>query len=310
MSEQLITKYRPQSFDEVYGNELAIRSLKTALASDSRPHSYLFTGCSGIGKSTLAKILAKELDATVTQLDAASNSSVEDTRRLVEISGYKPITGKDNVVYIIEEAHNLSAKGFEPLLLLTENARPWLYIIFCTTEPAKIPQTIKTRSFHVNLKPLKPFDLTELISTVAELEKWSLAPDVLTGIIQASEGSARQALVVLQVGHECSSKEELSKIIETVESEEDPSAKLCQLLMKGSENWKQISKLLEEIQGNEEETLIRSCRYVAKAITRSDETQAAQFSKLLHAMTRFSTFDARVNLVAAITWYLFGNVIF
>ena len=310
MNKQLIEKFRPQTFSEVYGNELAVRSLQSVLSDSTRPHSYLFTGPSGCGKSTLAKIVAKELDSDIIQFDAATNSGVESTRKLVEASGFKPLSGK-NIVYIIEEAHNFSGgKGFEPLLLLTESPPPWLYIIFCTTNPQKVPQTIKTRSFHVNLKPLKPFELMDFVSMIAELEGWNLSSDVLTGIVQASEGSPRQALVILQVGHACSTKEELSQIIEAVESEEDPSAKLCQLLMRGSQNWKQISKLLEEIQGNEEDTLIRSCRYIAKAICRSEEAQAIQFSKLLHALTRFSTFDPRINLVAGITWYLFGNVIF
>lgn len=308
--EPLITKYRPQTLGEIYGNELAIRSLDSALTSDSCPHCFLFTGNSGIGKSTLSKIVADRLNANITVLDAASNSSVDDTRRLVETSKHQPIFVKPNICYVIEEAHNLSQKGFEPLLLLTENPPPYLYVIFCSTEPKKIPKTIETRAFHLALKPLKPQEISELITTVAELEAWTITPEVMTAMIQASEGSARQALTILQVGHEVTTAQQLSEIVQAVESENNPAIQLCQFLMKGGENWRQISRLLAEIEGNEEEVLILCCRYVSKAIIKSEETQAHQFARLLHALTKFSTFDSRVNLIAGITWYLFGNVIF
>src|SRR5271163_3573022 len=109
-SEPLITKFRPISFDEVLGNELCIKSLREALRSESRPHAFLFSGPSGVGKTTLARIIGKELDAFIQQTNAATNSGVEDTRKMAEAAQYKSVMGQPTKLLIIDEAHNLSQK--------------------------------------------------------------------------------------------------------------------------------------------------------------------------------------------------------
>jgi DNA polymerase III gamma/tau subunit len=306
MSEPLITKYRPINFDEVIGNELCIQKLKETLKTDSRPHSYLFTGPSGIGKTTLARILGKEFDAFIQEIDAASHSGVENTREIVESSKFKSIMNESSKLLIIDEAHNLSAKAWEPLLKLLEDPPSYFYIVLCSTELAKIPQTIKNRCYHVPLKPLKSREIENLLADVCEIEKWEVNGDVFNAIIPASGGSARLALSILQAGHSCTSREELATIIAEVESENSPVIKLCQYLIKGGKDWPQISRMLEQIE-DPDEGIAHACNYLAKAMTRSEERQADQIWRIIQCLSENrAIWDKRIQLYAGIGKYLFG----
>jgi len=138
---QLITRYRPISFNEVVGNTEIIKALADAVHSESCPHDYLFTGCAGIGKTSLARIIAKEINASINEVDAASHSSVEDTRLIVEASGFTSIMLQQNKMYIIDECHNLSRKAWEPLLKLIEDPPSSVFVSLCTTDPKNIPDT-------------------------------------------------------------------------------------------------------------------------------------------------------------------------
>lgn len=306
---QLITKYRPDDFDIVIGNEAAVKGLAEAVASQSRPHAYLFTGTTGVGKTTLARIIAKKVDATVEEICAATQSSVEDTRRIVAVAGYKPITGKDKLI-IIDECHNLSDKGWQPLLKLTEDPPPYIYLALCTTEVQDVPSTIKSRCYPVSLKPVKPFDLQNLLRTVAELEGWQVEADIYQGIVQAAGGSVRQALVFLQVGHALKTKDELSLIISEVESENNPAVKLAQALLKGVTNWKAISKLMEPLKDEEAASISIITRYLAGCLARSEEEQAQHIYRLLRSFVETNTYDHRIHLYTAIGKCLWGQLPF
>lgn len=306
---QLITKYRPDDFDVVIGNELVVKALADAVASQSRPHAYLFTGTTGIGKTTLARIIAKKVDATVEEICAATQSSVDDTRRIVEVSGYKPITGKDKLI-IIDECHNLSKKGWEPLLKLTEDPPPYLYLALCTTEVQDVPATIKSRCYPVTLKPVKPFELQQLIRLIAELEGWQVESDIFQAIVQAAQGSVRKALVVLQAGHALKSKEELSQIVADVESEDNPAVKLAQALLKGVTSWKAISKLIEPLKDEEGEAVTTITRYLAGCLSRSEEEQAQHIYRLLRSFVETNTYDHKIHLYTAIGKCLWGQLPF
>jgi DNA polymerase-3 subunit gamma/tau len=247
-TNQIITKYRPINFSEVLGNEKIIQALNTTIHGPTPPHCFLLTGITGCGKTTISRIIAKEMNASILEVDAATTGSVEDMRQLVEMAQYKPITAEPNRMYIIDECQNLSgAKSFQPMLKLAESLPEFLYLAFCTTEPQKVPAALQNRCYHIALKPLKSKDIEELLTTVCEVEKWDVSNDVFNCIVQASGGSARLALSLLQAGYTAKTREELSEIIAEVESENSPVIKLCQLLIKGNKNWPQISRLLEQI---------------------------------------------------------------
>jgi DNA polymerase-3 subunit gamma/tau len=154
MSLPLVIKYRPKSFEEVIGHEDMLMALLRAISSDTCPHSFLFTGVSGLGKTTLARITAMELQADPLEIDAASNNGVDATRGLVELGQHMSMVGDGRRAIIIDECHTLSKQAWQPLLKLLEEPPDHLYIMLCTTELEKVPDTIRNRCFHVVLKPL------------------------------------------------------------------------------------------------------------------------------------------------------------
>ncbi len=307
--EQLITKYRPLGFDEVVGNVLVVKALKEAVNSDSRPHGYLFTGPAGIGKTTLSRIVASVIGATVHEFDAATNGSVDDTRNIVETCGFKPLNGKP-MMWIIDECHNFSQKGFEPLLKLIEDPPSYAYFSLCSTNPVKIPKTIQTRCYPVTLKPLKHPEIEDLVATIAELENWTLTDSTFQAIVQASEGSARRAITILQAGHACVDRDELSLVISEVGRQDSPTLELCRYLVKGGQNWKQISKFLDEID-DLDEVDEQIMGYMAQVMARSEEQQARTAWIILRAMLIPSNgYNKKAKLAGAIGTILWGNSVF
>lgn len=305
--EPLITKFRPITFDEVLGNQGPIKALREAVGREGRPHCYLFTGPPGIGKTTLARIVAKELDSSVTELDGGTSGGVADTRLICETAIYKPITGKARHMIIIDECQGLSKDAWKPLLKLLEDPPSYLYFALCTTEPEKVNAAIVTRCHPVRLKPLKRGEIEELLELVISIEKWEVDNDVFNAIVVASQGSARMSLSILEAGHSCVSREELSTIVSKVESENSPIIQLCQLLIKGNKEWKTISQLLEAVE-EPEEAIAHACSYLARAMTRSEERQADNIWRIIQCLSENrAIWDKRIQLYAGIGKHLFGS---
>jgi DNA polymerase-3 subunit gamma/tau len=305
----IITKYRPIDFIEVIGNVEIVNALSAAVRGPNCPHAYLFTGSAGIGKTTLARIIAKEVKASILEIDAASHSSVDDTRLLVVASGFSSITLQPNRLYIIDEAHNLSSKAWEPLLKLLEDPPHSIYIALCTTNPKNIPATITSRCYPVALRPIKSVELQDLLSVVAELEGWTIHNDIFMPMVMAAEGSARKALTILQAGHAAQSRDELSRIILEVDSDTDPATDLCKYLMSGKREWRTVSKLLSEIE-NPEEALQSVSRYLVGSMARSEDAQAHQIWIMLQMFLSDPSWDKKVQLWQAVGRIFWGTIPF
>jgi replication-associated recombination protein RarA len=311
MSLPLITKYRPEVFEEVIGNELCIKALAEAMKGDAHPHAFLFTGPTGVGKTTLARIIAKEVNAFIQEMDAASNSGVDDTRRLVENSCFPSlvIPGQKNRMIIVDECHNLSDKAWEPLLKPIEEPPLFLYWALCTTEPEAVKLTVKKgRCYPVALKPLKARDIEKLLTLVCEVEKWTVVDDVFNAIVQAADGSARNALSILQAGHAVKSRDDLSQIIVEVESDNSPAAALGVYLAKGGRDWGMITKMLGNI---EDFTAAHShiLNILTSSLSRSKDTEnAQQIWKLLRSISETNgSWNKKVQLYSGIGQVLWGN---
>lgn len=310
MSEQpLITKYRPDDLDQCIGNKEVLKALSSAIASPSHPHTYLFTGPSGVGKTTISRILAKKFNCTITEIDAASESGVENSRVLVELSGFRPITEQPNHLYIIDEAHALSKQAWGPYLKLSEQPPEYLYICFCTTESNKVPDTIKTRSYPVSLKPIKAQEIDDLLSTVADIEGWKVSNDVMQSIVMAAEGSARMGLTLLQAGHACQTRDELSQIVDKVTSDQSPAIGLIRYLMTGKREWRTVADYLKKIE-NFEQAITDVSIYLASALSRSEEQQAHEFWLMLQKFTKDVTWDKRVQFYSAVGGIIWGQIPF
>ena len=221
MSYQVLArKWRPSNFSQVAGQAHVLRSLINALDNQRLHHAYLFTGTRGVGKTTLARILAKCLNCEegvtstpcescdacreinegrfidLIEVDAASNTKVEDTRELLENVQYLPSSGRYKV-YLIDEVHMLSNHSFNALLKTLEEPPPHVKFLFATTDPQKLPITILSRCLQFNLKNLNPQIIVEYLQTVLGEEKIEFEEEALWQIASAASGSMRDALTLV-----------------------------------------------------------------------------------------------------------------
>ena len=220
MTQVLARKWRPKSFTQLVGQEHVVRALSNALKQQRLHHAYLFTGTRGVGKTTLARIIAKalncetgitdapcgictactEIDAgrfvDLVELDAASNTQVDNMRELLENALYAPSSGRFKV-YIIDEVHMLSRNAFNAMLKTLEEPPAHVKFILATTDPQKIPVTVLSRCLQFNLKQIPQQQIAERLRFVLDAEKIVFEPAALALIARASQGSLRDSLSLL-----------------------------------------------------------------------------------------------------------------
>jgi DNA polymerase III subunit gamma/tau len=217
----LALKYRPQTFDDLIGQDVVAKTISNSIKANKVPNAYLFTGIRGIGKTTTARIVAKSLNCSngtdhlcsnelcenctaisnsnhidVLEMDAASKTGVDDVRDLIEFSRYGPSTAKYKI-FIIDEVHMLSKQAFNALLKTLEEPPEYLKFIFATTEIKKIPITVVSRCQRFDLSRIKSLELFDFIKKIKDKENGNVSDDALKLIIKISEGSVRDALSLL-----------------------------------------------------------------------------------------------------------------
>lgn len=197
----LAEKLRPKSFDDVIGHSSIIRSIKKILSDKSLlPHSYLFSGPSGVGKTTLARLVTQEIGCksyNVLEIDAVTQSSVDAMRELIANLRYPAMGGNPYRALILDEAHALTTMTYNTLLKDIEEPCAHLFFIFCTTEPNSLPNTLMTRLHHFPLKPISTEDILQYLYKVKINENFKISDTALVAIAQKAGGSLRQALSFL-----------------------------------------------------------------------------------------------------------------
>ena len=197
MKETLAVKYRPITFDEVIGQEYIKEILTNQVESGNIGKAYLYTGVSGIGKTTIARIFAQLIDAEVIEIDAASNNGVENIRNINENVHYKPLVNKYKV-YIIDEAHMLSKGAWNAMLKTLEEPPPHAIFILATTEAHKVPATIISRSQRFNFTRPSTDLIFENLTRIVTNESQSTNPDVLKYISKLADGGVRLSITMLE----------------------------------------------------------------------------------------------------------------
>ena len=220
-SKVLALKYRPKTFKDLIGQEVVAKTIYNSIKNNRSANAYLFTGIRGVGKTTIARIVAKSLNCLkgidqlcseefcencksisnsnhidVLEMDAASKTGVDDVRDLIEFSRYGPATAKYKI-FIIDEVHMLSKQAFNALLKTLEEPPEYLKFIFATTEIKKIPVTVVSRCQRFDLSRVNSVDLFNFIKEVKNKEKGKINDEALKLIVKISEGSVRDALSLL-----------------------------------------------------------------------------------------------------------------
>lgn len=200
MRQALYRRYRPKTFDEVFGQDHIIPILKNQIKTNSVSHAYLFSGPRGTGKTSTAKLFAAALnkgsDIDVIELDAASNNRVEDIREIVDTAALAPFGGAYKV-YILDEAHMLSKNAANALLKTLEEPPQHVIFILATTEPDRIPKTILSRTLRFDFAKITPEVILERLKEVLAREEISYTDTALLYIAQKSNGGLRDALSLL-----------------------------------------------------------------------------------------------------------------
>lgn len=256
-------KYRPSDFRELMGQEALIKILNYSIINNKLSQSYLLTGIRGVGKTTSARIIAKTINCAtpviedtfvvpcnkcqncenfneqrhpdVIEIDAASRTGVDDIRDVIESSEYRPLVGKYKI-FIIDEVHMLSKSAFNALLKVLEEPPPHVIFIFATTEVQKIPNTIISRCQKYDLRRLTHNEIIELLEKIAALESLNFEGAALKLIAVKSEGSARDAVRLL----------DQASSLETGDPSKIISAEIVNQMI-GSVDAKLITKLLHHI---------------------------------------------------------------
>jgi DNA polymerase-3 subunit gamma/tau len=221
MSYQVLArKWRPRRFSELVGQEHVVRALTNALDSDRMHHAFLFTGTRGVGKTTIARIFAKSLNCErgqssnpcgecsscrdidagrfmdMIEIDAASNTGVDDVREVIENAQYSPSRGRFKV-YLIDEVHMLSKSAFNALLKTLEEPPEHVKFLLATTDPQKLPVTVLSRCLKFNLKRLLPQQIAGQMRHILDAEKITYEADALEELARGADGSLRDGLSLL-----------------------------------------------------------------------------------------------------------------
>ncbi len=218
----LARKYRPQKFKELVGQDLLVQILTSAITNDRLAHAYVLTGVRGVGKTTTARLIAMSINCQkrennncepcgncdsckstgidsnldVIEMDAASNTGVDDVREIIDNVKYKPVIGKYKI-FIIDEVHMLSKSAFNALLKTLEEPPEHVKFIFATTEVKKIPITVLSRCQRFDLLRIENKTLTEHLLNVVKLENIDIDKDAISLIVRAADGSIRDGLSLL-----------------------------------------------------------------------------------------------------------------
>ncbi|HQT63460.1 MAG: DNA polymerase III subunit gamma/tau [Acidocella sp. 20-57-95] len=221
----LARKYRPTTFDDLIGQDGLVRTLRNAFAMNRIAHAFMLTGVRGVGKTTTARILARALNCTgpddqggptpdpcgvcancvailadrhpdVVEMDAASNTGVDDVREIIEATRFKPLSARIKV-FIIDEVHMLSRNAFNALLKTLEEPPPHVKFVFATTEIRKVPVTVLSRCQRFDLRRVAVAELSAHFARIAKLENIAIAAEALDHIARAADGSVRDGLSLL-----------------------------------------------------------------------------------------------------------------
>ena len=288
---ELYRKHRPKAFIDLFGQQKAVDSLKGFIQKKKIPHSLLFTGGSGTGKTTTARILKKHLacdDSAFYEINCADFRGIDMIREIRKQSKYKPVQGLTKV-WLIDEAHQLSNPAQQAFLKLLEEPPSWVFFILATTEPNKLIKTIKTRCTEIHFKSLSVKETISYLETFIENNLDEEIPDeIIEEIADKSEGSHRKAIVMLDSYLNHSPKNRENFEIQTAE-QRGQAIDLCRALFSGS-SWLVVSGIIDKMEGdiNNVQPIIYS--YFNKILIGSNASKARKAFNIISTFMEYEEY--------------------
>lgn len=271
----LYNKYRPQKFEDIVGNETVVEYLQEALKKKDTPQVYLFHGPTGCGKTTLARILAKELGCepvNMKEINTADFRGIDSAREIIRNSRFTGMGGGRRV-WLIDEVHKMTNDAQNALLKLLEEPPPHSFFILATTEPHKLLNTIKGRTLQLEVKPLTEIQMSKLLKSVTTEEGSKVKKTVYEQIIQDALGHPRNALQILEKVLQVSPEKQM-EIAEESARRENASIDLCRALIDKSP-WKKVRGILEGLKDEDPEGIRRHVLGYSQAVLMRGENDRA-----------------------------------
>jgi len=306
-------KYRPKKLDTILGQDAVKKSLANVIKKRSS-QAIIFTGPSGVGKTSLARIFATAMGCSknnINEIDAATNTGIDKAREMARSIQYYGLGTNTSKAIIIDEAHRLTTPAWESLQKPIEEPPDHAFWILCTTQPDKIPKTIKTRCPIFDLHPIQHDEINSLLRRVVKKEKLKTPKVIISFIADNCEGSARQALVNLNLCEVCTSVTDAKELLAEAEGSVG-IIDLCRWLIGGkNKNWSTALKLIKKLDNENAE----SCRlviinYVTAVLKNTQNDRKAQY--LLSILEVFSgesynQSEKMAPLILAVAETIFGG---
>ena len=256
MKKELYKKHRPPKLKYIVGQDSVVNMIEKMIEKERIPHTILISGPSGCGKTTIARILKRELKcgkADFYEINGADKGGIDDMRRIRSNMHRAPIAG-DCRIWLIDEAHKITAAGQDQLLKMLEDTPEHIYFILCTTDPQNLKKAIKTRSTELAVRNLSDSDQLKVIKRICKKEKIDIKSKVIKKIIECSEGSARKALVLLNQIMDLDTEKDMIEVIQKTSMEVQAFVIARALINRGTK-WPAMSKILKDTANEDPEGL-------------------------------------------------------
>jgi len=251
----LYLDYRPQEWDEIVGNKETVQAIENMLKKGNPPHSYLLTGGTGCGKTTVARILATKLGCTEANFREVTPRKIDEIRSIIGSSKYKPMDGSDCCVWYLDEIHLAGKDAQDTLLKILEDTPNHVYFILSTTDPQKLAGPVKGRCMTFDMKVLSDKEMLKLLAKIVKAEGEKLDRVVYEQIIDDAQGHPRNAIQVLEKVLNTDEDNRL-EIAKSMAEQVNESIELCRALLK-QDNWKKVSAILVGLKAQEPESVRR-----------------------------------------------------
>lgn len=280
MSADLITKYRPSHWDHFIGNDAVVKALMDA-TDLGLAHQFLLLGESGMGKTTAARIMAREFgDDDPFEFDAATNTSVDDTRPIIESLKYKAPLTSSKKVFIMDECHMLSKSAWNSLLKSIEEPPDYAYWILCTTDATKVPPTVKTRCVVAHFKPINNDDLFHILADITRREEFPTPENIVSICAEQAGGSPRQAIANLAKCWNVTDAKDAYSLLQGA-GEDSTAVDLVKALLAGA-SWEQLMAIVAKLDTDAESARRVMLAYLTKVALGTKGDAAAKVVRLMN----------------------------